>query len=156
MSLRHDISGAGSHIDTWCYQGTPGAPCPSPFRSSFTKTRERLRRLAEARSRAPHYLMRDAINQYLDREEARESFKQEAITSWEEYRETGLGALRAKRRHPRATNSRHTRGAAGLERCRRFHRLAAVRAVEAIDRQLGLLEAHPEIVPSVSGAAGVS
>lgn len=49
-----------------------------------------MRRLAEARSRAPHYLMRDAINQYLDQEEARESFKQEAIASWEEYRETGL------------------------------------------------------------------
>src|SRR6186713_3379241 len=42
------------------------------------KTQERMRQLAEARSRAPHYLMREAINQYLDREEARESFKQEA------------------------------------------------------------------------------
>jgi predicted transcriptional regulator len=54
------------------------------------ETRDRMRRLAEARSRAPHYLMREAISQYLDREEARESFKQEAVSSWAEYQETGL------------------------------------------------------------------
>jgi predicted transcriptional regulator len=54
------------------------------------ETQERMRRLAEARSRAPHYLMREAINQYLDREEARESFKQEALSSWAEFQETGL------------------------------------------------------------------
>ncbi len=52
-------------------------------------TQDRLRRLATARSRAPHYLMREAINQYLDREEARETFKQEALASWTEYQETG-------------------------------------------------------------------
>ena len=51
---------------------------------------ERLRALAEARKRAPHYLMREAIRQYLDREEARESFKQEALAAWNEYQETGL------------------------------------------------------------------
>ena len=54
------------------------------------RTQERMRRLAEARSRAPHYLMREAINQYLDREEAREAFKQEALSSWAEFQETGL------------------------------------------------------------------
>jgi predicted transcriptional regulator len=54
------------------------------------KIQERMRRLAEVRSRAPHYLMREAISQYLDREEARESFKQEALASWAEYQETGL------------------------------------------------------------------
>jgi predicted transcriptional regulator len=52
-------------------------------------TQDRLRRLAMARSRAPHYLMREAIHQYLDREEARESFKREALASWTEYQETG-------------------------------------------------------------------
>jgi predicted transcriptional regulator len=52
--------------------------------------RERLRALAEARQRAPHYLMREAIRQYLDREEARESFKQEALASWAKFLETGL------------------------------------------------------------------
>lgn len=51
---------------------------------------DRLRQLAEQRDRSPHYLMREAIQQYLDREEARESFLREAMASWEHYRETGL------------------------------------------------------------------
>ncbi len=34
--------------------------------------------------------MREAIRQYLDREQARESFKQEALASWAEHQETGL------------------------------------------------------------------
>jgi predicted transcriptional regulator len=51
---------------------------------------ERLRALAGARDRTPHYLMREAIRQYLEREEARESFKAEALASWAEYRQTGL------------------------------------------------------------------
>lgn len=51
---------------------------------------DRLRTLAEARHRTPHYLMREAIRQYLDREEARESFKAEAMASWGEYQKTGL------------------------------------------------------------------
>lgn len=51
---------------------------------------DRLQRLAGQRDRTAHYLMREAIQQYLDREEARESFKQEALASWAEYQETGL------------------------------------------------------------------
>jgi predicted transcriptional regulator len=50
----------------------------------------RLKALAEARQRKPHYLMKEALRQYLDREEQRESFHQEAMDSWREYRETGL------------------------------------------------------------------
>ena len=33
--------------------------------------------------------MREAIAQYVEREEARESFKQEAMESWAEYQQTG-------------------------------------------------------------------
>ncbi|MDP2786779.1 MAG: CopG family ribbon-helix-helix protein [Pseudomonadota bacterium] len=50
---------------------------------------ERLKSLADARHRKPHFLMKEAIRQYLDREEARESFKQEALASWQAYQETG-------------------------------------------------------------------
>ena len=49
------------------------------------ETRERTRRLADARGREPHYFMREAISQYLDREQARESFKQETLSSWAEF-----------------------------------------------------------------------
>jgi predicted transcriptional regulator len=51
---------------------------------------KRLQDLAGQRDRSAHYLMREAIQQYLDREEARESFKQEAIAAWADFQETGL------------------------------------------------------------------
>ena len=50
----------------------------------------RLKALAEARQRKPHFLMKEALRQYLDREEQRESFHREALDNWREYRETGL------------------------------------------------------------------
>lgn len=55
-------------------------------------TRDRVKRLAEARHRTSHWVMREAINQYVEREEKREAFRQDAINSWNEYRETGLHA----------------------------------------------------------------
>ena len=53
----------------------------------------RARQLAQARRRSPHWLVHEAIRQYVEREEARESFRLEAQDSW---------------------------AAAGLGRCRRF------------------------------------
>ena len=50
----------------------------------------RLKGLAEARQRTSHWLMREAITQYVDREEKRESFRQDALRAWEAYRTTGL------------------------------------------------------------------
>lgn len=49
----------------------------------------RIEQLARQRDRSPHWIMREAIRQYVDREEARESFHQEAMASWMAYRETG-------------------------------------------------------------------
>jgi predicted transcriptional regulator len=34
--------------------------------------------------------MREAISQYVDHKEVRESFKKEALASWTDYQETGL------------------------------------------------------------------
>ncbi|WPL19437.1 trifunctional transcriptional regulator/proline dehydrogenase/pyrroline-5-carboxylate dehydrogenase [Thiorhodovibrio winogradskyi] len=50
----------------------------------------RLNRLAEARQRTPHWMMREAITQYVEREEKREAFRQDALKAWEAYRATGL------------------------------------------------------------------
>lgn len=50
----------------------------------------RLQKLAEARHRKPHWLMREAINQYVEREEKRQSFHEDAFRAWEEYQATGL------------------------------------------------------------------
>lgn len=49
----------------------------------------RVKRLADARDRTPHWLMREAITQYVEREEKREAFRQATLEAWEEYRTTG-------------------------------------------------------------------
>ncbi|WP_340115660.1 ribbon-helix-helix protein, CopG family [Pelagibius sp. 7325] len=50
---------------------------------------DRLKRLAGRRQRSPHALMREAIREYVEREEARERFKEEALASWTAFQETG-------------------------------------------------------------------
>lgn len=50
----------------------------------------RVQHLAEARRRTSHWIMREAIAQYVEREEKRESFKQDALRAWEDYQSTGL------------------------------------------------------------------
>ena len=50
----------------------------------------RVQNLAEARRRSSHWIMREAIAQYVEREEKREASKQEAIRAWEQYQQTGL------------------------------------------------------------------
>jgi len=49
----------------------------------------RIQHLANLRHRSAHWIMREAIKDYVDREEARENFKQEALDSWTSYQETG-------------------------------------------------------------------
>lgn len=49
----------------------------------------RVQHLANQRRRSPHWIMLDAIQQYVEREEASERFNQEALASWAAYRETG-------------------------------------------------------------------
>ncbi len=50
----------------------------------------RVQELADARQRSAHWLMREAIKQYVEREEKREAFKRDALRAWEEYQATGL------------------------------------------------------------------
>ena len=51
--------------------------------------KDRVQQLASQRRRSPHWIMLEAIQQYVEREEARESFTQEALASWAAYKETG-------------------------------------------------------------------
>ncbi|MDE2398276.1 MAG: CopG family ribbon-helix-helix protein [Burkholderiales bacterium] len=53
------------------------------------ETKARVKRLADARHRTPHWVMREAISQYVDREEKREAFRQDTLEAWEAYRSTG-------------------------------------------------------------------
>ncbi len=50
----------------------------------------RLKHLATARQRTPHWLMKEAITEYVDREEKRQAFRQDAQQAWNEYQATGL------------------------------------------------------------------
>jgi predicted transcriptional regulator len=51
--------------------------------------KKRIQHLAKVRHRSAHWIMREAIRDYVEREEARESFKQESLASWTAYQETG-------------------------------------------------------------------
>ncbi len=52
----------------------------------------RVQHLAEARKRTSHWIMREAISQYVEREEKREALRLETLKAWEEFQETGLHA----------------------------------------------------------------
>ncbi|CDH19185.1 CopG family ribbon-helix-helix protein [Xenorhabdus bovienii] len=52
--------------------------------------KSRIQHLAEVRQRSAHWIMREAIRDYVEREEKRESFKQDALRAWEAYQENGL------------------------------------------------------------------
>jgi predicted transcriptional regulator len=52
--------------------------------------KERVHRLASARRRTSHWLMREAVEQYVEREEKREQLRQDALAAWADYQTTGL------------------------------------------------------------------
>jgi predicted transcriptional regulator len=47
------------------------------------KVKKRVQRLAPVRRRSSHWLMREAIEEYVEREEKRERFRQDVLTAWE-------------------------------------------------------------------------
>ena len=68
---------------------------PKPSTTSVKldiETKERVQRLAASRRRSPHWVMREAIEQYVEREEKREQFRQHALAAWTHYQTTGLHA----------------------------------------------------------------
>jgi len=54
--------------------------------------KERVQRLAAARRRSAHWIMREAVEQYVGREEKREQFRQDALAAWDAYQATGQHA----------------------------------------------------------------
>jgi predicted transcriptional regulator len=52
--------------------------------------KERVHRLAAARRRSPHWVMREAVEQYVEREEKREQLRQDALAAWAAYQTAGL------------------------------------------------------------------
>ncbi len=50
----------------------------------------RVHRLAGLLNRSAHWIMREAITQYVEREEKRGAFRQDAMRAWDEYQANGL------------------------------------------------------------------
>jgi predicted transcriptional regulator len=62
---------------------------PSPSLRLDAEIESRLLRLAEARRQSADALMREAIEQYVEREERRQQLRHDALAAWTEYRATG-------------------------------------------------------------------
>ena len=54
------------------------------------ETKAKIEHLAQARDRSPHWMMREAITQYVEREERKEAFRRDTLDAWQEFQETGL------------------------------------------------------------------
>jgi predicted transcriptional regulator len=65
-------------------------PAPSTSIKLDPQMKDRVQRLAASRKRTAHWVMKEAIEQYVEREEKREAFNREAVEAWEEYQATGL------------------------------------------------------------------
>jgi len=52
-------------------------------------TRERLKRLADSKDRSTHWMLREAVAQFVEREEKREAFRQAGLQAWADYQATG-------------------------------------------------------------------
>lgn len=54
--------------------------------------KERVQHLAEIRQRSSHWIMREAIAEYVDREEKREALNRDTLAAWAEFQATGRHA----------------------------------------------------------------
>lgn len=73
----------------------PSTALDSPRTANMTvklegSERDRLKVLATAKKRTPHYLMREAIQKYLEEEEAEQRFIAAGEASLSHYQQTGL------------------------------------------------------------------
>ena len=65
------------------------AALPTTSLKLDAELKTRVQRLADARRRSAHWIMREAIEQYVEREESRAQLHQDALAAWEEYQATG-------------------------------------------------------------------
>jgi len=75
--------------------------------------RDRLKALGTAKERTPHWLMKKAIQEYLEKEEKHEREKKEDRQRWQRYQDTGeyLDHEEAKKRLTRFADQARTKAA---------------------------------------------
>jgi len=54
-----------------------------------TETQQHIQLIAKRKHRSAHWIMLEALRDYIKRDAEKEQFIQEALTSWKSYRETG-------------------------------------------------------------------
>jgi predicted transcriptional regulator len=54
--------------------------------------KERVQRIAASRRRSAHWVMREAVEQFVAREEKREQLRRDALAAWDAYQANGLHA----------------------------------------------------------------
>jgi predicted transcriptional regulator len=52
--------------------------------------KEQLTHIAKEKARSVHFVLCEAVREYMEREQARLGFKREAHEAWEHYQQTGL------------------------------------------------------------------
>jgi predicted transcriptional regulator len=57
-----------------------------------SELKKRVQRIAAEQRRSPHWVMREAVEQFVEREEKREKLRRDALAAWNHYRTTGLHA----------------------------------------------------------------
>jgi predicted transcriptional regulator len=57
-----------------------------------SELKERVQRLASEMRRSPHWVMREAVEQFVEREEKRDKLRRDALAAWNHYQTTGLHA----------------------------------------------------------------
>ncbi|MBP1131699.1 MULTISPECIES: CopG family ribbon-helix-helix protein [Serratia] len=51
--------------------------------------KQRVQHIAATRQRSTHWIMREAIREYVEREEKREALRKDALQAWETYQANG-------------------------------------------------------------------
>lgn len=74
------------------YLGVPDMPMSPTSLKLDPAIEKRVQHLASARQRTPLWILREAVEQYVEREEKRERLRASAHAAWEHYRATGLHA----------------------------------------------------------------
>lgn len=72
---------------------------PTPITTSLkldAALKERVQQIAASRRRTAHWVMREAVEQFVAREEKREELRRDALAAWDAYQATGLHATEAE------------------------------------------------------------
>lgn len=54
-----------------------------------TETKQHIQVIADRKHRSSHWIMLEAIRDYIKRDKVKEKFAREALASWKSYKETG-------------------------------------------------------------------